>query len=114
MPNSGARGRTRSRTWLPEGSSIPFVDFRRDLGLAYCAWKLGGRDEGVALALRAADHAADGGLVRLRAMAFNLASRIADGPKGAELRERARRLSARLEDEELLSRVERPSPSHDE
>ncbi len=46
--------------------------------------------------------------MRLRAMALNLASRIAIGDRAAELRARARRLSARLEDEELLARVERP------
>ena len=56
----------------------------------------------------AADHAADGGFVRFRAMAFNLASRIATGDRAEVLGERARRLSARLEDEELLARVAKP------
>jgi len=93
---------------IPADTAIPVVDFRRALGLGYCAWKLGQPSEGVELALEAADHAGDGGLVRLRAMALNLASRIAIGDRAAELRARARRLSARLEDEELLARVERP------
>lgn len=94
---------------IPADTAIPFVDFRRALGLGYCAWKLGDREAGVTLALEAADHAADGGFVRFRAMAFNLASRIAVGERADLLRERARRLSARLEDEELLARVAKPS-----
>lgn len=90
---------------IPDDTGIPFVAFRRALGLAYCAWKQGAPAEGKALALAAAGHAGDGGLVRLRAMAFNLASRIDDDPA---LAARARALSARLEDEELLARVEKP------
>lgn len=93
---------------IDAGTGIPFVDFRRDLGLAWCAWKLGAPERGVALAQRAADHAADGGFVRLRAMAFNLASRIADGELAEAYRARAARLSARLGDEELLARVSKP------
>ncbi|MGE0790535.1 MAG: hypothetical protein AB7S26_32960 [Sandaracinaceae bacterium] len=86
-------------------TGIPFVDFRRALGLAYCAWKLGQPHEGERLALEAAEHAADGGLVRFRAMAFNLASRIALGDAAVRWRARAGRLGAMLEDEELLARV---------
>ncbi|MCB9596489.1 MAG: hypothetical protein H6719_27445 [Sandaracinaceae bacterium] len=93
---------------IPADTAIPFVDFRRALGLAYCDWKAGDVDAGLRAALAAADHAGDGGYVRLRAMAFNLASRIATGDRAAELADRARVLSERLEDEELRARVERP------
>lgn len=93
---------------IPTGTGIPFVDFRRALGVAYCAWKLGDPQQGLHSALAAADHAADGGLVRMRAMAFNLASRIAEGALAEALAARARALSARLEDEELLARVDKP------
>ncbi len=92
---------------IPADSGVPFVDFRRAVGLAYCAYRLGDRGRAVSLALDAAEHAADGGLVRMRTMALNLASRAAEGPEAARLRERARRLAALLEDEDLLARVQR-------
>lgn len=92
---------------IPDDTGIAFVDFRRALGRAYCSYKRGERDRGVALALEAAEHAADGGFVRLRVMALNLASRAADGERAAQLRARAARLSAWLEDEDLRARVAR-------
>ena len=107
-PRSIDRGRALYES-IPTGTEIPFVDFRRDLGLAYCAYRGAERAHAVELALRAAEHAADGGFVRLRVMAFNLASRAADGEQAERLRARADRLSRQLEDEDLLARVRRPS-----
>lgn len=93
---------------IPSDTEHPFVDFRRAFGIAYCAWKDGDTQEGLRCAVDAADHAGDGGYVRLRAMAFNLASRIASGDRAETFAARARTLSKRLEDEELLARVDRP------
>ena len=92
---------------IPEGTDLPFVDFRRDVGLAYCALRRGARREALELALSAADHAGDGGLVRLRVMALNLARRAADEPEASVLHARAERLARQLEDEDLLARVQR-------
>ncbi|MCZ7678764.1 MAG: hypothetical protein M5U28_08340 [Sandaracinaceae bacterium] len=86
---------------------VPFALMRRALGLAYCDYREGARASALSRSLEAAEHAADGGLVRFRVMAFNLASRAADGPEASRLRERARRLSLLLEDEDLRARVER-------
>lgn len=93
---------------IEEGSGVPFVSFRRAMGLSYCAWKLGDPGSGERLALEAADHAGDGGFVRLRAMALNLASRIAPAERAAAHAARAEAMSRRLEDEELLARVRKP------
>ena len=60
---------------IPE-SAIPFVSFRRSVGLAYCAWKSGDRETAIELARRAADDAGDGGLIRMRVMALNMLSRV--------------------------------------
>jgi hypothetical protein len=92
---------------IAEDTGVAFVDFRRALGRAYCFYKLGDRARGAALALEAADHAADGGFVRLRVIALNLASRASDGDAATRLRARAARLSAYLEDEDLRARVAR-------
>jgi hypothetical protein len=107
-PASIARGRALYEA-IPVGTDVPFGDFRRDLGLSYCAYRDADRARAVELALRAAEHAADGGFVRLRVMAFNLASRAAEGEEATRLRARADRLSRQLEDEDLLARVRRPS-----
>jgi hypothetical protein len=93
---------------IPEASGIPFVDFRRALGRAYCFHRMANDELATELALAASEHAADGGFVRLRVMALNLASRTAREPDASNLRDRARRLSELLEDEDLLARVERP------
>lgn len=86
-------------------STIPFVAFRKHVGLAYCAWKLGDRDEAIRLAKRAADDAGDGGLVRMRVMALNMLSRVATTEGAAAINERAQRMASALEDEDLLRRV---------
>jgi hypothetical protein len=88
-------------------SPLPFVAFRRDNGLAYCAWQLGDRAAGVALARRAADHAGDGGFVRFRILALNLLARMLDEPEASEVRARSARLAASIEDEDLLAKSRR-------
>lgn len=93
---------------IGEGLDLPFVAFRRDNGLAYCAWKAGDREAGIALARRAAEHAGDGGFVRFRVLALNLLARmLGDGEEGRAVRGRAVRLARALEDEELLARAMR-------
>lgn len=89
-------------------SGVPFVAFRRAMGLGYCAWKLGDPETGERLALEAAEHAGDGGFVRLRSMALNLASRVATGARSEAYAARAEAIGARLEDEDLLIRVRKP------
>jgi hypothetical protein len=86
-------------------SALPFVSFRKTVGLAYCAWRLGNVDEAIRLAQRAADDAGDGGLVRMRVMALNMLSRVLDGEQAAIVNARAHRMAAALEDEDLLRRV---------
>jgi hypothetical protein len=86
-------------------ASIPFVAFRKHVGLAYCAWKLGDVGEATRLAERAVDEAGDGGFVRMRVMALNMLSRVLTGPSAAAVNERARRMATALEDEDLLRRV---------
>jgi len=106
-PERYAAGRALYES-ISDASGVPFVDFKRTLGLAYCEWKNGDTEQALALALEAAEHAGDGGFVRFRVMAFNLASRIAEGHTAKRLIARAERLSERLEDEELLSRIRKP------
>ena len=91
-----------------EGASrVPFVAFRRAVGRAYCLKKLGDGERAAELALEAAEHAGDGGFVRFRVMALNLASRCVEGERAARWRDRAHAMAAQLEDEDLLARVER-------
>jgi hypothetical protein len=83
---------------IPADSGIPFVDYRRTAGLAYCAWKLGDPAEGVRLARLAAEHAGDGGFIRFRVMAFNMLARMLGGDEAIALRQRAERLARSIED----------------
>lgn len=83
----------------------PFVSFRRAVGIAYCAWQLDDRETAIALAWRAVEHAGDGGLLRMRVNGLNMLSRVLEGPAAQETHERAARIAAQLEDEELMSRV---------
>ena len=92
-------------------SMIPFVSFRKALGLAYCAWRLGEVDEAARLAQRAADDAGDGGLVRMRVIALNMLSRVLAGEQAAAVNERAHRMATALEDEDLLRRVALCAPA---
>jgi hypothetical protein len=91
-------------------AAIPFVMARKCVGLGYCAWKLGERDEALGLAVRAVEEAGDGGLVRMRVTALNLLSRILAGDSAAAVNARARRMAAALDDEELLRRVSSCAP----
>lgn len=90
---------------------IPFVAFRKAVGLAYCAWKLGDAPLAAQLAQRAVDHAGDGGLVRMRVMALNMLTRLQRGDDANAMNHRARGMAALLEDEDLLSRVAATRPA---
>ena len=93
---------------IPDAPALPFVGFRKDNGLAYCAWKLGDRAGGLALARRAAEHAGDGGFVRFRILALNLIARMVEDPSEARaVRERAARLARSIDDEDLLAKATR-------
>jgi hypothetical protein len=92
---------------LPSDEIHPFVSYRRDAGLAYGHFVLGDRAAAVRLAEAAIGHAGDGGFVRLRAMALNLLARILGEDAGASARGRALAIARRLEDEDLLGRIER-------
>jgi hypothetical protein len=92
---------------IPREDIHPFVSYRRDAGLAYGRYKLGDRAAAVELAEAAIRHAGDGGYIRLRAMALNLLARILGAEEGAGARGRALAIAKRLEDEELLGRIER-------
>lgn len=96
---------------IPEDPSVPFASFRKCSGLAYCEWQLGDAAVAAELAERAATHAGDGGLMRMRVMALNMLSRVTTGARAASVRERAWRMATMLEDEDLLRRVERCAPA---
>jgi len=89
---------------------IPFVAFRKAVGLAYCAWQLGDLDAAARLARRAAEHAGDGGLVRMRVMALNMLTRLLTGDEASAVHQRARGMATLLEDEDLLDRVAATTP----
>lgn len=80
----------------------PFSAFRRSHGLAYCAWKLGEHELARQYARAAAEHAADGGLVRFRVQSLMLLARISGGDEGDALRARAQQMARTLEQEDLL------------
>ncbi len=90
---------------IPDEPYLPFVACRKAVGLAYCAWKLGDLPEAIRIAERASEHAGDGGLVRMRVMALNLLTRLLTGDAATAVHQRARRMAALLEDEDLRSRV---------
>ncbi len=86
---------------IPAASGVPFVDYRRTAGLAYCTWKEGDAEGAAKLARAALDHAGDGGFVRFRVMALNLLARIVGGGEARALRRRAERLARSIEDAHL-------------
>lgn len=90
---------------VPSEGVPPFVLCRRANGLAYARFKQGDLEQAANLAREAAAHAGDGGHVRLRVMALGLLSRIE--PLESAARARALEMSRRLDDELLLSRLER-------
>lgn len=95
---------------ITEDPSIPFASFRKCVGLAYCAWQLGDTKTAARLADLAADHAGDAGLLRMRVMALNMLSRVLSGDDAVAVNERARRMAAGLEDDDLLLRVDHCTP----
>lgn len=84
----------------------PFVSYRRDAGLAFGLYRAGD-PAAVRRAEAAVAHAGDGGYLRLRVMALLLLARIVGDGRGESARARARAIARRLDDEELLVRVER-------
>lgn len=94
---------------LPAADVHPFASYRRDAGQAFGCFHVGRREQALDLALRACEHAGDGGYTRLRAMGLLLLARIQGPSAGAPARARARAIAERLGDGELLARVERHS-----
>lgn len=92
---------------LPAEDIHPFASYRRDAGLAWGHLRAGRPEEALALAVRAREHAGDGGYTRLRAMGLLLEAKILGPEAGAAALARARGIAARLEDEELLTRAAR-------
>ena len=92
---------------IPRDDLHPFVSYRRDAGLAHTHHVLGDRTRAIDLAAAAVEHAGDGGYLRLRAMGLHLLARILGAEQGAPARARALAIARRLEDEELLGRIER-------
>lgn len=89
---------------IPVDGAPAFALCRRANGLAYARWKQGHREEAVALARRACEHAGDGGHLRLRAMALKMLARIAGGAEGDAAQARAMAIVTALEDEALRVR----------
>jgi hypothetical protein len=89
-------------------SGPPFARCRRCNGLAYARWRQGDGVGGAALAREAAEHAGDGGHLRLRAMALAMLARITsdDAP-----RERAITIARMLGDQALVARFTAPARS---
>lgn len=102
--HAGAEALYRS---IDERVAPPFALCRRANGLAYALWKQGQVDEAAACARRAAEHAGDGGHLRLRAMALNMLARIVKGPESENARARAAAIAASLDDEALQMRFEK-------
>jgi hypothetical protein len=92
---------------LPTGDVHPFASYRRDAGLAFGLHRQGARAEALQLALRACEHAGDGGYVRLRVMGLLMVARIQGAPDHEGTLARAEAIAARLGDPELRTRVER-------
>lgn len=93
---------------LPPADLHPFASYRRDAGLAWGLFRAARVPEALQLAARACTHAGDGGYTRLRAMGLLLQAKIRDSaaPGRADLLARARAIALRLEDDELLRRVD--------
>ena len=92
---------------LPDEDVHPFASYRRDAGRAYGHLRAGRIDRAHELAQLACEHAGDGGYTRLRAMGLILLAKI--DPANHVAVERARAIATRLDDRELLVRVDRIS-----
>lgn len=102
--HAGAEALYRS---IDERNAPAFALCRRANGLAYALWKQGFSEEAGRCARQAAEHAGDGGHLRLRAMALNMLARIVTGAESDEARRRATTIAASLDDEALQMRFER-------
>ncbi|UJR81297.1 Hypothetical protein I5071_33540 [Sandaracinus amylolyticus] len=91
---------------LEDAHDVPFAACARANGIAYCAFEMGDRALAVRAARRAAEHAADGGLVRFRLMALSFLSRVVEPDEAAEIIARTRRMAKMLDDDELVRRTE--------
>ncbi|MGC4118050.1 MAG: hypothetical protein QM765_26570 [Myxococcales bacterium] len=96
---------------LPAEDTHPFASYRRDAGLAYGLHRTGAREEALRLAWRACEHAGDGGYTRLRVMGLLMVARIERAPAAATTLARAEAIARRLDDPELLVRIERARSS---
>lgn len=96
---------TRIYSEIPKNSGIPFVDMKRELGRAYCKWKVGDKTEAAKLARLACRHAGDGGYVRMRVIALNLLKFLVSESEAGALRVRAAKLAQQLGDEDLKNRL---------
>lgn len=94
---------------LPADDLHPFASYRRDAGRAFGCLRGGRTEQALHLALRAIEHAGDGGYTRLRAMGLLLVAQIQGRPEGEAARARARAIALRLDDGELLARADRPA-----
>jgi len=102
--HAGAEALYRS---IEEKDAPAFALCRRANGLAYALWKQGLSEQAAASARRAAEHAGDGGHLRLRAMALNMLARIVTGQEAETARARATAIAASLDDEALQMRFEK-------
>lgn len=94
---------------IPSRDAPPFVLAKRESGLAYVCREPARARAHAEAAIR---HAGDGGFVRLRLSYLGLlAHLLGSGPEADAVRERAILAAARLEDEELVARLGKTSPS---
>lgn len=96
---------------LPEHGP-PFARVRRDNGLGWSLLRLGDPSGAHACALRAVEAAGDGGSLRLRVMALGLLAATLQGEAAEAVRQRARAIAERLDDEALRVRLERAPAGH--
>lgn len=90
---------------IPAGGP-PFAAFRRAHGLAWVAFRRRDRATALRLSREAAEHAGDGGLLRMRWMALTLQAHAAGpGPAAERLWERAARIAHALQDDDLIART---------
>lgn len=90
---------------IPSVDAPFFAACKRESGLAYVRHRQGAREEAIAHAQRACDHAGDGGFVRLRIAALGLLAHVLGATEGEEARARAKLAARSLEDEDLLQRL---------
>ncbi|MEZ4450501.1 MAG: hypothetical protein R3B09_13560 [Nannocystaceae bacterium] len=92
---------------LPTTDVHPFASYRRDAGLAFGHLRAGRREDARRLALAACEQAGDGGYTRLRAMGLLILARASEPAEAAAAIARAAAIAERLEDAELMARIDR-------